>query len=186
VRRAIVTSLVALALVILARSASAEVVASAEVQLMPTGRLVTAGGGLSYGLSIDPTAAFAGALGYRFGRFSLALAPRVLPSLHPRLGEMADLTEVDVGARIAGHFPAARNVELLGFVTPGYSLLFDDDGGSHGLVVAVGGGATFRLRGRIALGVTVGYQHGNQHTRDGVLAASRLFLVGVSMSVVPR
>lgn len=163
--------------------ALAAVLFSGQLELT-SGELVVGRGIYNETLSLDATVGVGAALGY-YGRiFSIALAPHYVPD-HALGLEGGSFSQLDVGVQLGIHTAIKPRIELFANLTPAYSTLFDgqlDD--ATGVALTVTGGAMYRLSSRMQVGAGVSYQYGNQHTGEGMLAATRL--LGFSVFVMSR
>jgi Outer membrane protein beta-barrel domain len=111
--------------------------------------------------SADTATAFAigGQVNYDLGRtFSIGAAPRFILGVKPEKADHS-FTELDLRARGTFHTPVAPNVEVLGFVEPGYGFLIPDEGESAtGFLLALGGGVRADLNDSFFVTGELGYQ----------------------------
>jgi opacity protein-like surface antigen len=103
--------------------------------------------------------------------FDYAITPYLSIGMAPRLvfnvttddadaGDSAD-KQLDLRARLVGHYPVARGVELYGALTPGYTIILaSTDGVNNATGFALGGaaGVTYDLSPKAFIGAEVGYQ----------------------------
>jgi hypothetical protein len=156
--------------------ALASVLVAGQLEL-DAGDLVVGRGIYNETLALDASVGFGAALGYYGHIFSIAIAPRYIPS-HALEG--ASFAQLDVGVQLGIHTAVKPRVELLAHVTPAYSMLYDsplDD--ARGLAITILAGAVYRVSQKLQVGAGVSYQYGNQHTSDGAIAATRLTSLSV-------
>lgn len=71
---------------------------------------------------------------------------------------------VDLLLRVGGHAPVADNVQLYGYLAPGYSIYYPPTGNEDpsGFVLGVAVGALFSINERLFASADIGYQLGYQ------------------------
>jgi hypothetical protein len=152
---------------------------------LETGELVVGRGIYNETLALDASIGFGVALGY-YGRiFSVAPAARYVPE-HALAGDDGgSFTQLDLGFQLGIHTAVTPRVELLGQLTPAYSMLYDsplDD--ARGLAITILAGAVYRVSKKLQVGGGVSYQYGAQQTGEGMSAATRL--TSLSLFVMSR
>jgi hypothetical protein len=120
------------------------------------------------------------AIGYTGRIFTIAFAPHYVPT-HRLEVEQVTFSQLDLGLQLGIHNAIARRTELVGYVTPAYSVLYDADamGAATGLAMTFSGGAVYVVSRHMHIGATLSYQYGAQHTEDGAIAATRLISLGL-------
>ena len=178
-------SRVAIAVLVLAcgRTAAAGPIVGAGLDMIPGGSMevqtATAG---TMGFALAPSAGVSAQLGFRASLISVALVPRYLPSRHAELDPSSTFSQLDLAVRVAGHYAITPELDVFGFVAPGYSVLFTNNDGAAGAVLAIGIGAAYAVARHVELDATLAYDYGDQHSNDGALTAPRqlAFSLGVA------
>lgn len=95
---------------------------------------------------------------------------------------------VDLLLRVGGHAPVADNVQLYGYLAPGYSVIYPPTGNEDpsGFVLGVAVGALFSINERLFASADIGYQLGYQEAT--VLGADfdyhlRYLLIGLGIGM---
>lgn len=110
------------------------------------------------------------ALGF-VGHADYVISPNLMIGLMPQVlfnvkGENDDdsATQLDLMARLTGMFPLNEGLNLFGYGAGGYSFIFvpDLDDDPNGLVLDLGGGASYSLGPTTQLNFDLGYQLGFQ------------------------
>lgn len=110
---------------------------------------------------------------------SIGVAPRLVFNVTPEDNEGDDSDkQLDLRARIAGHYPVMPGVDLYAALSPGYTIVMSDTEGVNSATgFAIGGsvGATYDISPKMFVGAEVGYQRaftstdiafGNQTTTE--------------------
>lgn len=138
--------------------------AQAQFELLPLGSGDQTLAGAS--MSRDTALAYGISAGFDYAvlpYLSIGVAPRLVLNVKPK--EAADGTdadkEVDLRARIVGHFPVAPKLEIFGAVSPGYTFVLSSTEGvdaAKGFAIAGSAGVTYDVSPSVFLGAEVGYQ----------------------------
>jgi len=158
----------------------------AQVEVLPVGSGKATLGGTTMTTDADIAYGVTGTFDYALTPYlSIGAAPRLVLNVIPNdaaPGGHAD-KELDLRARILGHFAVAPKLEVYASVAPGYTMLMSsEDGVSNATGFAIGGaaGLTYDISPKMFLSGEVGYQRaftsadltvGNQ-TMSGDLALS--------------
>jgi hypothetical protein len=148
----------------LGAEAAPKVRIGAQVELLPTGSLD------SEPDSATPKVAYGVGLTFDYAitrNISIGVAPRMIFNVIDKDANGDAASQLDLRARVKGHFPIADKIEAYGFVAPGYSIVMLPDSeldNPAGLVLAFGAGATYDLTPRMFVSGEVGYQLGFQRT----------------------
>lgn len=174
--------LVAVAVMVVAARADAGVLVGAELDVH-SGEMVVGNSLANATFDLGAAVGIGGVLGYSGRVFSIGFAPHYVPSHRLEADGVAHFSQVDAGVQLGIHNAVTRRVELVGAITPAYSLLYDDNnqesmGGSAGFAITFAAGAVYRVSPRLQLGAQLGYQYGAQHGDNGELAATRLVSLG--------
>jgi opacity protein-like surface antigen len=94
---------------------------------------------------------------------SIGVAPRLVFNVTTDNADANDSAdkELDLRARLVGHYPIARGVELYGALSPGYTIILSStDGVNNATGFALGGaaGVTYDLSPKAFIGAELGYQ----------------------------
>lgn len=133
--------------------------------MLPIGQIKLSVEGDSDSVDTETAFGFGGNLEYQLHpNFALGFAPRVLLNVK---AEDADESakEVDLALRLIGGAPVAPNIQLYGFGSPGYSMLFlpdNDEDNPAGFIFGLGGGVGFDINPQFRLAGEIGYQFGFQ------------------------
>jgi hypothetical protein len=143
---------------------SAKMRVSAQVEVLPVGT----GKATIADTSMSSNAAVAYGIS---GTFDYALTPYLSIGASPRLvlnvatdddGDGSDADkELDLRARIVGHYPIARGLELYAALSPGYTIVMSSEEGiDNAAGFALGGalGLTYDVSSKLFLGGELGYQ----------------------------
>lgn len=135
----------------------------AQVELLPTGTVDASAGGLD--LSNDTALAYGVSATFDYAvlpYLSIGVAPRFVMNVKPDSEMDVDSgNQIDLRARLVGHYPVARGVEIYAAVTPGYTILTSgEDGADAAKGFAIGGaaGLTYDLSPKMFVSGEVGYQ----------------------------
>ena len=138
--------------------------AQAQIELLPIGTGEGKIGDTS--MSTDTAMAYGVSAMFDYAitpYLSIGVAPRLVLNVisdKPDDGDKAD-KELDLRARLVGHFPVATGLEAYAALTPGYSfVLSSTDGVNSAKGFALGGalGVTYDVSPSMFLGAEVGYQ----------------------------
>jgi hypothetical protein len=135
----------------------------AQVELLPIGSGKIAVGGTS--MTADSAIAYGVSAMFDYAvtpYLSIGVAPRLVFNVAPddAEGDNAD-KELDLRARLLGHYPVAPRLELYAALTPGYAIVMSGtDGVNNATGFAVGGsaGLTYDLSPKAFISGEVGYQ----------------------------
>src|SRR4051812_11180546 len=99
--------------------------------------------------------------------FFVGFAPQFTFNVKPKDATGDAGTMVDLLIRVGGNAPVADNIELYGYLAPGYSIVFiPDSDNATGLVLGFHGGAMLDLTPSVFLNLELGYQFGFQAVHD--------------------
>jgi opacity protein-like surface antigen len=136
----------------------------AQVELLPVGSGKSAVGGTSMTTDAATAYGITGMFDYAINPYlSIGVAPRLVFNVTTDDADANDTAdkELDLRARLVGHYPIARGVEIYGALSPGYTILLSStDGVDNATGFALGGaaGVTYDLSPRAFIGAEVGYQ----------------------------
>jgi hypothetical protein len=161
IRLAILVAVIVLAFGAPARAHSH---AGGAFKLMPVGT-ITAGIG-----STDAAFAFAiqGFIDVEIVRYLyIGFAPQLILNVKGQDDTGSAGQELDLFARVMGRYPIASNVQLYGYLAPGFSVIFVPDkapGFSNptGFVLGFAGGVSYSITPRLFIAGELGYQWGFQ------------------------
>jgi hypothetical protein len=136
----------------------------AQVEMLPLGSGETTMGSTSNSRDAAIAYGISGAFDYAIGRYlRIGVAPRLVLNVTP--DDAADGTkadkELDLRARIIGHYPVQPGLDLYAALTPGYTfVLSGTDGIDNATGFAIGGavGLTYDVSPKMFVGGEVGYQ----------------------------
>lgn len=164
-------------------SAHAENLAiGAQAQILPAGSVDIAVGDEDESFDLKTAFGIVGTVDYRVHpNFSVGAAPRLIFGVKPdEADEDSDsATQLDLAARLTGHFPVAPKIELFGYASPAYSFVFlpsedgDDDEADDpsGFALGFGAGAAFKVTPALSvvgeIGYTLGFQGSSVETPIG-------------------
>jgi opacity protein-like surface antigen len=136
----------------------------AQVELLPLGTAKATVAGTSQSSDTAVAYGISGAVDYAVTPYlRIGVAPRLVLNVKPN-DAMADASadkQLDLRARIQGHYPVAAGLELSASLYPGYTfVLSSQDGASNANGFAIGGavGASYDLSPRVFVAAEVGYQ----------------------------
>lgn len=147
----------------------------ASISLLPLGTISFDAPGESD--SADTAIAFGinGLIDYAINpAISIGFMPQVLLNVKPE-DEDESAKQFDLLVRVAGHYPAAPNIDLYGYLAPGYSIISPPDWPDNvdrpkGLIIGFGGGAAYQVAPRTAITGELGYQIGLQGLEENGVA----------------
>jgi opacity protein-like surface antigen len=154
---------------------ASKVTVQAQVELLPLGSERATIGNIS--LNTDTAVAYgiSGAVDYAVTPYlRIGVAPRLVLNVKsddPMTEDSAD-KQIDLRARIVGHYPVAAGLELSASLYPGYTIVLSrEDGASNATGFALGGavGLTYDLSPNLFVGGEVGYQRAFTSTDTMVL-----------------
>jgi hypothetical protein len=146
----------------------------AEAQILPLGELADSTGDVGLATSF----ALAGLVDYAVHpNLHIGAAPRVIFGVR---GDDDDddtdesSTQLDLAVRVTGRLPVSAGVDFLGYLSPGYSILFLDEEANFygvddpkGFILGLGGGAAVKVTPTLSVVAEVGYTFGFQGTSEG-------------------
>jgi hypothetical protein len=168
VHSSVIAGLAALAALVPA-AAHAGVVLGAQAQYLPVGEAHTIAGDMILDEATEPAAALSLFVGYAFHRqVDVTFAPRVIVDARGPGLESDGTTQVDLAVRITGAVPLARNLDLFGQLSPGYSFLSGTSNRfaatrPRGFLIGAGAGLAYALTPSFAVHGEVGVTRGSQH-----------------------
>jgi opacity protein-like surface antigen len=151
-----------------------KITVQAQMEMLPLGSMSASAGGLS--ISTDTELAYGVSAGVDYAvtpYLRIGAAPRLVLNVKAD-GSMSESSgkEIDLRARIVGHYPVAPGLELSASLFPGYTIVTSgEDGGDNSNGFAIGGavGATYDLTPKTFLGAEVGYQRAFATTQTETL-----------------
>ena len=160
--------------------------AEAQFELLPLGSGKTSVGDGS--VSQDTAVAYG-----ITGTFDYAVTPYISVGVAPRIvfnvisddatDGVKSGRELDLRARVLGHYPVSPGVELYGSLSPGYTILMSgEDGVDNATGFAIGGaaGVTYDLSPKMFIGGEVGYQRA--FTSSDMTVAGQTFSADLDLS----
>lgn len=137
---------------------------AAQVELLPLGSGKNTIAGTS--MTTDAATAYGvtGMFDYAVTPYlSIGVAPRIVFNVTSADASSEDKAdkELDLRARVVGHMPVSRGLELYAALTPGYTIVLSStDGVNSATGFAIGGaaGLTYDLSPKMFVGAEVGYQ----------------------------
>jgi hypothetical protein len=151
----------------------------AQLELVPVGKAEVKLGGES--ASADADTAYAVGMNFDYDvtpYISIGLAPRLIFGLKSEKST-SDSTdeEINLRARVMGHFPVTGQMQIFGYAAPGYAISVSDaDKDPSGFLIAFGGGATYDVTPSLFLSGELGYQMSFQSVTDTVPGAGEVTL----------
>jgi hypothetical protein len=151
-----------------------------QFEMMPVGTVSLKSGPID----ISNDTALAGGISARMEYdvlpfLSVGIAPRIIFNVK---AEEADesVDEVDLRARVTGHYHVLPGLEVFGFVAPGYSLLLPKTGAlenyPRGFSVGAGAGVNLDVSKSTFVSLEGGYQMGFQEFQDADVELSTDYL----------
>ncbi len=134
--------------------------ADARFSLSPAGQLSGGVGGVSSSVNTELAFGVSAHLGYRLNEhLCLGIAPQYLFNISAdTVGVMNSANQIDMLSRVTGYIPLSPQLELLGYVAPGFSVYSNVDLSETGLTLAGGVGAAFLVNDHLQMLAEVGYQ----------------------------
>jgi len=159
---------------------------------MPFGKFTVGSGGVS--ASGDTAFAFGimPFFDYLLTRnFFVGLGPMYTLNVKSKDATGSASKELDLQARIGGEVPASDQIEVYGYVAPGYSIIMPPSGSgsstnAKGFEVGFHAGGMFNVSPLVFLNAEVGYQLGFQKVTEGSVSAdakSSFFQIGLGGGV---
>jgi hypothetical protein len=148
-----------------ASAAAPKMRAQAQVEILPLGSAEASIGDASTEGDTDLAYGISATFDYAVTPFlSIGVAPRLVLNVIPEDAEEGDDADkqLDLRARIRGHYAVSRGLELHASLMPGYTIvLAGEDGVESAKGFAVGGsvGVTYDVSPKMFVGGEVGYQH---------------------------
>jgi opacity protein-like surface antigen len=145
-------------------SASSKMRVQAQFELLPVGSGKGTLGGISMTTDTEVAYGISGAFDYALTPYlSLGVAPRLVFNVKSKDAASQDSAdkELDLRARIHGHYPVASGIELFASLYPGYTIVMSStDGVDSSTGFAIGGavGLTYDVSPKLFVGGEVGYQ----------------------------
>jgi len=101
--------------------------------------------------------------------FFVGLGPMYTLNVKPKDGNFDAAKELDLQLRVGGQAPVSDQIDLYGYVSPGYSIIFPPTGDTKakGFEVGFHAGGMFNLSSMVFLNAEVGYQLGFQKVSIG-------------------
>jgi len=142
---------------------------AAQVEVLPVGSAKLTAPGASASFDTAVAYGISGSFDYALTRYlSIGVSPRLVLNVNDNGDHSADVgsandagKEIDLRARIRGHYPVAPGLELYAAVTPGYTILVSPvEGDNNRMGFAIGGaiGATYDISPKLFVSGEVGYQ----------------------------
>jgi hypothetical protein len=147
--------------------------AQAQLELLPTGTTKVSGGDAS--MSVDNATAFAIAAAFDFSAskyVTLGVAPRMILNVNSSDSTGGSSKELDLRLRLLGHLPLGHQLEVYGYVAPGYAIVMpsDDSDSAKGISIAGATGLTYDVSPTLFFNGEVGYQYAPTHTHVTVVS----------------
>jgi hypothetical protein len=149
----------------------------AQLELVPLGKAEIKLNGAS--ATQDADTAYGVGLNFDYDvtpYISVGFAPRLIFGLK-KDGSTSDNTdeEINLRARVMGHFPVAPKLEVFGYAAPGYAITVSDaEKDPSGFLVAFGAGATYDITPSLFVSGELGYQMSFQSVSDTIPGAGEV------------
>jgi hypothetical protein len=142
----------------------------AQVEILPLGTLEASAGGQSSSTDADIAYGIGATFDYDITpNFSIGAAPRFIFNVNGKDSNDDAGKQLDLRVRATAHFPVAPQIQIYGFVAPGYSIVMLPSGAGiddpKGFAIGFGGGLTYDVAPKVFLSGEVGYQLGFQSTK---------------------
>jgi hypothetical protein len=136
----------------------------AQLEMLPLGSTKASVAGASESTDLALAYGVTGAFDYAVMPYlSIGVAPRLVLDVNEKDGPESGSsdTQVDLRARIVGHIPVARGLEVYAALTPGYTLVLSGTEGvpdANGFAIGGAAGLTYDVSPRLFVSGEVGYQ----------------------------
>ena len=154
--------------------------AGVALKLMPVGTIETSGGSTdtSVAFAIQPFIDFEVLRPFLY----IGVAPQLILNVKGDDAFGSSGQELDLFARVMGRIPVAHNIQLYGYLAPGFSVIFVPDkapgfNNPTGFVLGFAGGISYSITPSLFIAGEIGYQVGFQSS-DGTDFKSRFLSLG--------
>jgi hypothetical protein len=136
-----------------------------NLEMLPMGTVSASDGSDSASADLDPAFGIGGSADYDVHpNVSVGAAPRFTLGIKTENDEKS-AKELDLMLRVTAHYPVLPAMQVYGYASPGYSMIFlpDNDGENpKGFALGFGAGAAYAISDRAFVTGELGYQLGFQ------------------------
>jgi outer membrane protein with beta-barrel domain len=136
-----------------------------NLELLPVGTISASDGSDSESADLDPAFGIGGSAELDVHpNVSVGAAPRFILGVKTESSEKS-AKELDLMLRVTAHVPVSPTMQLYGYASPGYSMIFlpdNDDENPKGFALGFGAGAAYAITDRAFVTGELGYQLGFQ------------------------